>query len=333
MRAHPPAIGHGASDPPIVVALGGNAIVRRGESGTIEQQALRAREALTPVADLVAAGRSVVLTHGNGPVVGNIIMRNEAARDIVPPMPLYIAGADSEGGIGFMLQNTLHNLLAERDLPRPVVTLVTQVVVDPADPAFGIADKPIGPYLGRPEADLLGAERGWSFAEAGDGPLRRVVPSPRPLRVVEAPAVGTLAAAGQVVIAAGGGGVPVVERPDGTLEPVEAVVDKDWTSALLACEIGASALAVLMEADGLYRDWGTPTAERIERLTVTEARELIDGGSLARGSIAPKVAACAWFAAECRASAGHAPAEAVICASDALADALAGRAGTRISRE
>ena len=312
---------------PIVIALGGNSLVRRGEAGTIEQQNLRAREALEPVADLIADGLRVVITHGNGPVVGNIIMRNEAARDIIPPMPLFIAGADSQGGIGFMLQNTLHNLLTRRGVTRPVAALVTQVVVDPSDPAFERAAKPIGPYMGRAEVDLLAEERGWSFVDAGDGLWRRVVPSPRPLRVVESAAVRSLTDAGTVVIAAGGGGVPVIEQPDGALQAIEAVVDKDWTSALLACEIGAASFAVLMEADALYRDWGTPEAARIERLTVAEANDLLASGTLEAGSIAPKVAACAQFAAGCSGEG-----QAIICGSDALADALSGRAGTRIVR-
>lgn len=328
-HARPRSMSRTGIGPPLVIALGGNAILRQGDAGTIEQQTLRAREALEPVADLIAAGRSVVLTHGNGPVVGNIIMRNEAVRDLIPPMPLYIAGADSEGGIGFMLQNVLGNLLGERGVERGVVSLVTQVEVDAADPAFTHPDKPIGPYMGQAEAEMLAGSRGWSFIDTGDGLMRRVVPSPRPREIIEAAAVEALVSAGEVVIAAGGGGVPVVRRSTGALLPVEAVIDKDRTGALLAEHVGAAVFAVLMEADALYLGWGSPHASRIERITVSEAHELLASGSLEPGTIAPKVAACARFVER----SARPDATAIISGTDALAAALSGRAGTHIVQD
>jgi carbamate kinase len=308
----------------IVIALGGNAISRAGDTPGIESQFRRANEAMACVAGLVAEGARIVLTHGNGPVVGDILLRGEAAKDIVPPMPLYICDADSEGGIGLMLQQALGNRLRLRGVPVPIATVVTQVVVSADDPAFANPTKPIGPHFSDEEAHLLAAERGWTIAqEAGRG-WRRLVPSPRPQRVIETPAVRALVNAGVVAIAAGGGGVPVVEAEDGTLSGVDAVIDKDWASAVLAAEISAEAFVILMEADAVYEGWGTPEQRRIDRLTPEEARELLSSGKLPVGSIGPKVAASAWFAEKT----GK---DALICRGEDLTAALSGRAGTRFS--
>lgn len=307
----------------LVVALGGNAILRRGDSGTIEEQFRRADAVMERVAGLVAAGHRVVLTHGNGPVVGNILLRNEAARATVPPMPLYIADADSEGGIGLLLQMSLHNRLREAGLTGSAVTVITQCVVDAHDPAFHSPSKPIGPYWTPEQAAALEAEEGWAFSAAGDGQVRRVVASPVPLRIVEARSIGSLAELGDVVIAAGGGGVPVVEDEHGLLSGVDAVIDKDWASALLACEIQAESLVILMEADQVMLGWGTPHERGVDVLTVAETEELLANDVLERGSIRPKVAACARFVSVT----GH---EALICGCDVMDEALAGRAGTRI---
>lgn len=307
--------------PLLVVALGGNAILRRGDDGTIQMQFRRADESMRQVVPLVADGARVVLTHGNGPIVGNIVIRNEAARDRIPPMPLFIADADSEGGIGFMLETSLTNALTEAGVERRVVTVVTRCVVDPDDPAFLRPTKPIGPYYTPEEADRLAAEEGWTFVEVPGAGLRRVVPSPLPVEIVEAAAISTLAEAGDVVIAAGGGGVPVVRKPDGTLVGVDAVIDKDWASAVLAEAIGADLLIVLMEADRVYEGFGTPAARPIDILTIEDAERLLP--VLDPGSVGPKVAACARFAR----TTGR---DALICAVEQLADALAGGAGTRV---
>lgn len=310
--------------PTYVIALGGNAIIRQGEEGTIEQQAAHAREALEAVAALAAGGAHIVITHGNGPVVGNILLRNEAAAGSVSPMPLYIADADSAGGIGFLLQYTLLNLLREASLDRAVATLVTQVVVDPEDPAFAEPSKPVGPHYDAARAVELTREHSWLMTEVAPGIWRRVVASPLPTRIIETEVVRKLAESGDIVIAAGGGGIPVVEGPTGLITPVDAVVDKDFASALLARDLEADVLILLMEADALYRDWGTQDARPVDRISVSDARELLDSGNLSRGSIGPKLAACAQFAEET----GR---DALICASDRLADALAGRAGTRVT--
>lgn len=310
----------------IVVALGGNAIARPGDDGSIGAQCRRADEALADVADLACGGARIVLTHGNGPVVGNIVLRGELASGQVPPMPLFIAGADSEGGIGLVLQQSLGNLLRDRACPRPVVAVVTQAVVDPDDPAFERPTKPIGPYYSAESAAELARERGWRMTREDERGFRRVVASPRPLEVVETEVVATLADAGVITIAAGGGGVPVRRNDDDHLTGVDAVIDKDWTSAVLAVALDAETLAILMEADAVYADWGTPDARALSQLTVADAAELVAAGSLSAGGIRPKVEAAMHFAR----STGR---DAIICAGGSLAAALMGDAGTRILGE
>lgn len=308
----------------LVVALGGNAILRRGDDGGIATQFVRAEEATTHVARLAVADHRIALTHGNGPVVGNIVLRNEAARGDVPPMPLYIADADSQGGIGFMLQVSLENALAADGVARAVATVVTQVVVEADDPAFAHPSKPIGPFYTSDQLEAVrAAEPTWCFTQVAGQGLRRVVPSPHPVRIVEAEVIAGLVAAGTITIAAGGGGVPVTRGADGRLTGVDAVIDKDWASALLADDIGADTLIVAMEADRLYLDWTGARVRPVARLTTERARELLASGALEEGSIAPKVAACAWFAERT----GR---PAIMCRVEDIEAALTGNAGTRV---
>ncbi len=311
--------------PTFVIALGGNCIVRAGDPGTIDVQTRRAEEAMVGIADLAESCHRIVLVHGNGPVVGNIVMRSEAARGLIPPMPLYIAGADSAGGIGYVLQQALHNELASRGIRRTVVSLVTQTLVDADDPAFSNPTKPIGPYLSGEEAAHLASGSDWVFAEEFDRGWRRVVPSPLPREIIEVSAVSTLLESSAIVIAGGGGGIPVVASADGRLSGIDAVVDKDWTAALLAAELGADSLVVLMEADRAYLGYGTPDAEPVEAISCEKARELLAEDKLSLGGMAPKIAACAYFAE----TTGN---DALICSSEALTQALSGAAGTRVFR-
>jgi carbamate kinase len=309
-----------------VIALGGNALIRAGEDGTIERQFEHAAEAMRAVAGLARDDACLVLTHGNGPIVGNIVLRGEAARDTIPPMPLYIAGADSEGGVGLMLMQALHNTLASMNLRRPIATLITQVVVDEDDPAFGRPTKPIGPYFDEALARTRRDQDGWDLAFVPGRGWRRVVASPLPRTIIESATIVTLAEQGHIVIAAGGGGVPVFEAANGTLSGVEAVIDKDWSGALLAIALGAEVFAILMESDALYESFGSPGQQRIESLTTTEATELVHDGSLDAGSIGPKVAAAAYAAEACGCVS-------IMCATTELDAALAGSAGTRIVRD
>lgn len=306
-----------------VVSLGGNALLRRGERGTVEEQLANVRACMAGVAHLLARGHRVVITHGNGPVVGNLVLQNEAVRNTVPPMPLYICDADSEGGIGFLVQQTLYNHLRRLRPPPPVVALITQVVVDPDDPAFDRPTKPIGPYYSPDEAAELERERGWRIADDAGRGYRRVVPSPRPLRVVEADVVGHLAAAGVVVIAAGGGGVPVVEDAEGNLRGADAVVDKDRTTAVLGLQLGAEAVLTLTSVDRAYRDFGSPDPRGIDEIDAPAMRRHLAAGHFAPGSMGPKVEAALEFVE----GGGRL---AIITSPELATAALEGRAGTRI---
>lgn len=307
---------------PTIISLGGNAIIRRGESGTIEEQFANAERAAACIAGLAAKG-PVIVTHGNGPIVGNILIQNEAARDAVPPMPLYICDADSEGGIGFMIQQTLHNELRKNHSIEDVVAVVTQVVVDPADSAFNNPTKPVGPYFSDEDAERLIKDRGWEMAEAPDGGYRRVVPSPRPIKIIESKVIRDLALSGVVVIAAGGGGVPVVEATDGTLKGIDAVVDKDLATSLLGREVGAKLFIDLTDVDQVCLDYGTATEKPIDTMTIAEASAYLSDGHFPAGSMGPKVEAAIEFIE----GGGD---EVIITSPELVEEALVGKAGTRI---
>ncbi len=306
-----------------VIALGGNAILPAGGTGTIHEQFAITRTTMKQIAALVASGRNVVMTHGNGPIVGNILLRNEAARDRIPPMPLGICVADSQGGIGYMIQQVAYNALHAAGVPREVVTLVTQVVVRADDPAMHHPTKPIGPFFTREEAERLQRDEGWQMVEDSRGGWRRVVPSPHPVDIVEKGVVRRLVDDGVVVITVGGGGIPVIERDDGGYDGVEAVVDKDRATAVLAREVGAERMIVVTDVDAVYRDFGTPSQAPIERMTASEAAAMVPG--LPPGSMGSKLDAAATFVRE-----RGAGAEAVITRPEDLLEAVAGRAGTRI---
>jgi carbamate kinase len=296
-----------------VVALGGNALIRAGDRGTAAEQAARLRETAEALAPLLREG-NLVITHGNGPQVGNELLRQERSADEVPPLPLYLAVAQTQAEIGSMIETELGPAAG-----RPVACLLTHVVVHETDPAFERPTKPIGPFYSTEQARALEAERGWRLVdEAGRG-WRRVVPSPAPLEIVEADQIRALLSAGTVPVACGGGGIPVVRRGD-RLEGVDAVIDKDRASAVLAGELAAGRLLILTDVPAVKRDFGTPAEEEIRELTTEQAEELLP--ELAEGSMRPKVEA-----ALSTASAGG---EAIITSLDRVAEALAGRAGTRI---
>ncbi len=307
----------------IILSLGGNAIIRRGEPGEIEEQFGNARRAVEFIARLSLSGASVIITHGNGPVVGNILIRNEAARNIIPPMPLYICGADSEGGIGFMLQQSLYNQLKKAGIRKHVVTVVTQAVVRKDDPGFEKPAKPIGPYYTEKEAGEISARQSVHMIEDSGRGYRMVVPSPRPVSIVEAPVIKMLSDAGVIVIAAGGGGVPVVEEGDGTLRAVNAVIDKDFATSLLGLEAGSEALISLTQIDMAYLNFNKPGQKGIREMDVKEAKRHLMAGEFAAGSMGPKIQAAIEFLE----GGGK---EVFITTPELLEEALRGRAGTRI---
>jgi carbamate kinase len=297
-----------------VVALGGNALMRPGERGTAAEQRANLRETCAALRPLLGE-RELVVTHGNGPQVGNELVRQERAADEVPPLPLYLAVAQTQAEIGALIESELAAVAS-----RPVVCVLTHVRVDDDDPAFRNPTKPVGPFYSEEQARRLEAERGWVVtADPGRG-WRRVVPSPEPLDVVEVEAVRVLVAAGAIAVACGGGGIPV-SSGNARMSGLDAVIDKDRASALLAATLGAERLLILTDVDAVYRGWGTANQEALRELAVAEAEALVP--ELAPGSIGPKVEASLAFARASRR-------EALITSAAALSEALAGRAGTRI---
>jgi carbamate kinase len=298
----------------IVVALGGNALLRRGEPMTAETQRVNVKRAVTALLPLFEQGHQLVITHGNGPQVGLLSLQAEAGPND-GAYPLDVLDAESEGMVGYLIEQELGNVLPGGRL---VATLLTQMLVDRRDLAFRHPTKPIGPVYSRADAERLAQARGWAVARDGTG-WRRVVASPRPLLVLEARVIELLVSQGVAVICAGGGGIPVIERSDGTLVGVEAVIDKDLASALLARQLGADHLLLLTDVDGVYLNWGQATA----RLIKHAGAGALNAGDFAPGSMGPKVEAAAGFAAETGrpASIGRLQDAALI---------LAGRAGTRV---
>lgn len=309
----------------VVVAIGGNALSPAGEPASVANQFRHTRESLEPIVRLAREGWRIAIVHGNGPQVGDELLRNERARGAVEQLPLGVLVAETAGWIGYMIQQSLENALGRAGIERDVVTLVTQTLVDPDDPSMHDPRKFIGREIDSATAEALAA--GGTVTERdARGKLRRRVPSPRPVGIVEAALVRRLVEGGTIVIAAGGGGPPVYRHPSLGLEGVDAVVDKDLAAAILAGDIHASVLLVLTDVDGVYLSYGTPDARRVGRLTPAEARALLDSEELGDGSMRPKVAAALAFVE----GGGR---RAVVAALAEGFDALQGRAGTEIRAE
>jgi len=295
-----------------VVALGGNALMRPGERGTAAEQLANLRRAVIGLRPLLVETEGLVITHGNGPQVGNELLRQERAAAEAPPLPLWLAVAQTQAEIGALIAAELRTAVAGRE----VACLLTHVTVAPDDPAFDRPTKPIGPFYSAEQAELLERERGWALAPDANRGHRRVVPSPEPLEIVELDAIRRLVEAGTITIACGGGGIPVA-RHEGRLSGVDAVIDKDRASALLARELEAERLIILTEVPAVYRSFGDEDQEEIRELARKDAEALLP--TLPEGSMRPKIEAALGFAGET-----------LITSFDALADALAGAAGTRI---
>ena len=306
----------------VVVALGGNALLRRGAEDTFEEMYRASRLAAERIADIAAAGWEVVVTHGNGPQVGRILLQQEAASATVHPMPLDVCGAESQGQIGYLLQVTIGDVFFERGMERPVVTLLSLTRVRPQDPAFKNPTKFVGPYYEEPEARRLERDRGYVMRADPHGGWRRVVPSPKPYSIVETPIVKRIVADGAIVIASGGGGVPVIEKGP-RLIGKEGVVDKDLAAAILAHEVDAAVLLVLTDVKKVQTGYGSLMPEDLDRMTVSEAKRLSKRGEFGSGSMGPKVQAAVNFL-----EAGGR--RAVIADLDDGPSALAGEAGTEI---
>ena len=308
----------------VVVGLGGNALLPKGAPETAETMRRSARFASEVIANIAEQGWEVVVTHGNGPQVGRILLQNEMASHVVAPMPLDICGAESQGQIGYLLQTSIGDVFYERGMDRPVVTVLTLTRVPKNDPAFSRPTKPIGPYYSEEEAARLARERGYQVAQApgGEG-WRRVVPSPHPYSIVEAPVIRQLVADGVIVISAGGGGVPVIEEGP-RLEGVEAVVDKDLAACILARDVEADALLILTDVEGVFEDFGTSEQRLLSTLTPDEARRRLEAGEFQAGSMQPKVEAAVQFVE----GGGK---RAIITSLDRGAVALSAGAGTHVA--
>jgi len=309
----------------LLITLGGNAILPARGTGTFEEQCAITRLTMRPIAELIRDGVQVVLSHGNGPIVGNILIRNEAAREQIPPMPLDVCGADSQGGIGYMMQQALCNELHRLGVDRPVTTLVTQIVVDERDPAFRRPTKPIGPFYDQARAHVLAKEKGWTVVEDAGRGYRRVVASPRPLEVVEIEAIRGLVDDGLTVIAAGGGGIPVARQWDGTLHGVEAVIDKDHASSLLARLLGCETLVIITGVERVSVNFKKPDQRDLDVVGVDELEGYQRAGHFPDGNMGPKIQAAIEFLR----GGGR---DVIITAPEKTREALAGDTGTRIRR-
>jgi carbamate kinase len=278
-----------------VVALGGNAITKKGEEDTIARQFRNTRESLRGIVELIRDGYNLSITHGNGPQVGNAILRVELARDKAPILPLGICVADTEGGMGYMVEQSLRNRLDKEKIKREVVTIVTQVIVDKNDPSIKEPSKFIGQFYAKKDAKRLAKERNWVVKEDRGKMWRRVVSSPLPLEIVEKKTIKSLVEKGVIVIAAGGGGIPVYTERNGVLEGVDAVIDKDRASAILARDIGAELLLILTEVEKVSLNFGTLLQMDLDKLTVEEAKKYKKEGHFPAGSMGPKIEAAVQF--------------------------------------
>jgi len=282
-----------------VVALGGNALLREKEAGTIEQQEKNATETLENLIFLLRDGYELVITHGNGPQVGNILMRNDAGEQMynIAPMPLDICVADSQGGIGYMIERMMRNVLNKHGIRKNVITMVTLVEVSENDPAFQNPSKRIGKLYTKEEADQLTREKNWIFKPSAktEGGYRRVVPSPVPLDIINKETIDLLVKNGNIVIAAGGGGIPVYYDAENNVRTLDAVIDKDMASSLLATNINADELYILTDVSFIYKDFGKPTQEKLEFLNYTDTVKYLEAGTFAEGTMEPKIRACLGF--------------------------------------
>lgn len=310
--------------PSLLVALGGNAITDSNEVGDIKDQYRHTEGSMREIVDLLKKGQQrLVVTHGNGPQVGNILLRAELAASVLFPLPLDVCVADSQGGMGYMIQQVLDGLLREQGLDFTAATLITQVLVKKDDPAFRDPAKFIGRTYSQEEASMLITTRGWKMKEdRGRRGWRRVVPSPTPVEIVEIKAISALLDAGIIAIAGGGGGIPAIRTPEGNLLGVEAVVDKDMTSALLANKLGIDTLLILSGVEQVCTFFGTEREKRYSTMTVSEAEKFHAQGEFPPGSMGPKIEAVCWFLR----NGGR---NAIITEGGKAQEALAGRTGTR----
>ena len=309
----------------MLVSLGGNAILKHGQKGTAEEQAVNVQNTAKHLAAILRRGERIAITHGNGPQVGNILLQNEIAKETLPPMPLDICGAESQGMIGYMLQRALRGELESGGSKVPVATIVSQTLVDAGDPAFKNPTKPVGPFYTATEAQELRESKGWQMISDSGRGYRRIVPSPIPLDILEKETIIRLFETGTVVISAGGGGAPVVRDADGRIRGVEAVLDKDRTAALLGRILGVETLLILTDVEKVFVNYGKPNQRTLDKITVQDCKKYLAEGQFPAGSMGPKIESAVSFLS-------HSTGKRVSIASLEMAEeALQGRAGTTIT--
>lgn len=311
----------------IVVALGGNAISRPEQEGNVDQQFANSEVTAKALSDLVEAGHRLVITHGNGPQIGNFLLRNLAAAGVIYPLPMEVAVAHVQGGMGYMIAQTLTNELDYRKCTRPVTPIVTTVQVCPDDPSFRKPTKPIGRRLNIDDVRRLKREEGWETTEVEPGVFRRVVPSPKPVEILEIETIRRSVEAGDIIVACGGGGIPVIRDPQTGLRGVRAVIDKDFASALLATRLEADAMFILTNVESVSINFGQPGEKGVDRMTVDQAKGWMDEGQFPPGSMGPKLQSAIDFLE----SAGD-TARVIIGPLDRATEAVAGRCGTCITK-
>ncbi len=310
-----------------VIAIGGNSLIKDKQHQSVEDQYVAAHETAGHIAKMIKDGWNVAIAHGNGPQVGFILRRSELARHELHEVPLDVCGADSQGAIGYALQQSLQNHLLDMGIDRAVSTIITQTEVSAADPAFENPSKPIGSFMDEEEATLRRERDGWDVVEDAGRGWRRVVPSPMPMRIVEEPAVRALIAAGQIVITVGGGGIPVVADEKGHLKGIAAVIDKDFASSLLATKVGADTFIISTAVEKVAINYGKPDQQWLDRVTLAEAKAfLAEGTHFAKGSMAPKIQAIVNFL---EAGGTHA----IVTDPPNIPRALAGETGTHFVLE
>jgi carbamate kinase len=316
----------GGTEGLVVLALGGNALLRKGESGSFFEQFENVKKTAKILADLIEKGHKIVITHGNGPQVGATLLRHDAGQKVyeVPAFPMDVCGAETQGFIGYMIQQALGNELKKRGIDIGVVTIVTRVLVDDKDPAFKNPTKPVGPFYTREEMEKIKKEHPeYVFKEdKARGGWRRVVPSPDPKKILEGEAIKALVNSGFIVVASGGGGIPVIETSEG-IKGVEAVIDKDLAGERLASLIGADKFVILTDIDGAYINFGKPNQKKIEKIRAEELKKYVEEGHFAEGSMLPKILATIRFVE-------NGGKEAIIAELSQLVQAINGKAGTHV---
>jgi carbamate kinase len=309
-----------------VIALGGNAIIKAGQDGNIHQQFANTRESLSAIVELLKQGYKLAITHGNGPQVGNLLIQQLAGiEQHISPLPLGVLNAATEGTMGYMIEQSLQNSLRAAKMEKDVVTIISQVRVDKEDPSIKEPSKPVGPFFDKEHADFFSKQYGWKMIEDSGRGYRQVVASPKPLDIVPAETIKNLVEANKVVIACGGGGIPFYIDDNGNYEGFDAVIDKDYASALLAREIEADLLVILTGVDKVAINFGTTQQTDLNKLNITDAKKYLANGQFPKGSMGPKISAAIDFIEK----GGK---EVLITSIDKVVDAFAGKTGTRINK-